>query len=277
MPACGTERAGGARSCWSAAASLRPGIRSGRSEGRKKRSQCSKVRSVRAGPNRTEAHGFADILDLGASGQLPAPSGDLSRCASPEQPSMQEGGMRHVEGVLEGGVQGAIEVGAEHDASPAVTGGAGKLEGLAVGRPTRLGPDPDESVLLGGGIGTHLTIRRAPRRRAGRQARNGRTTGPTRRNASRGRRIRCIRPGESDRATRPGSDANSGPAGRGDGPSDRERPRAGSPSSPPRAAGGRARMTGRPDTSGGEEKPPDSRVGRRSQWIGRAPWSPSPR
>ena len=185
--------------------------------------------------------------------------------------------MRHVEGVLEGGVQGAIKVGAEHDASPAADRRSG--EARTADRRASLPPRPrPRRIRPARPLDRHSPDDSASPPPPGWPADQERPhTGPIRRSASRGRRIRCIRPGESGRATRPGSDANSGPAGRGDAPSDRERPRAGSPSSSPRAAGGRARMTGRPDTSGDEERPPDSRVGHRSQWIGLAPWSPSPR
>ena len=130
---------------------------------------------------------LAEVLHLeAAAGQPAAHRLELARVAAAEAAAVQEGGVRHVERVLERGVQRALEVeGALHrDVARVVE--AGDVEGLRRRLGVGAAPHPHEALRLARGEGGHPARGRI--RRLADEPRDGRAARRGRRTASRGSR-----------------------------------------------------------------------------------------
>src|ERR1700730_6185141 len=66
-------------------------------------------------PKTTECDRLAKGPDLDPARYLGAHGTDRFRVTTPEEAPMEVGGVGHVEGVLDGGVHGAVEITLEHD------------------------------------------------------------------------------------------------------------------------------------------------------------------
>src|SRR5579859_3518360 len=111
-------------------------------------------------PKTTECDRLAEVLDLDPARYLGAHGTDGFGVTAPEEAPMEVGGVRHVEGVLDGRVHGAVEITLEHDLPGPSAIEVREAEGLPCRRRPGLAPNPDEAILLPGRVGDHVSGRR---------------------------------------------------------------------------------------------------------------------